>query len=170
MNSFFLLYLYRKIGDIMNNGICPMCSAPLPEGVQVCPRCGFQVQQQPTKYQLGVQPQNGQPPITPKQNGQVVQQPVQQAQQIPQQQVQQVPPQYQQPVTGKVMRDEENPAFLVAALVMIILARFFAGLICSGIAIALCLSYKGKSPFKGILLVVAGIEFVLTVIGLVSLL
>ena len=60
------------------NNTCPMCGVNIEPGVQNCPRCGFQIQQQPTKYQL-----NSQQPV----QTQAVEQPVQQVQQPVQQQM-----------------------------------------------------------------------------------
>ena len=79
----------------MNNKACGMCGASIDANALVCPVCGFQQQQQPTKYQLG-----GQQDVQQQMQQQPVQQPMQQQpmyNQMTQQPMQQQP-MYQQPM------------------------------------------------------------------------
>ena len=166
----------------MNNNTCPMCGVNIEPGVQNCPRCGFQVNQQPTKYQLGAQPaaqpvQAAQPVAQPVQQAQAVQQPVQQAIQQPQvvqqpmaydpntgQPIQQAAQPFSQPQNNVVV--EEKPTNLYIGLGLILLGWFFAGLICGAMALSLGLSYKGKSPLKYVVMVLGGLEVLLVLISI----
>ena len=154
----------------MNNKInCPSCGASIDAGVQVCPICGSQVymQQQPMMQQPVQQPMMQQPVQQP-----MMQQPVQQPMPQP---VMYDPntgqPMQQQPMmnVGQVPAEADNKTKLYIALALVILGYFVAGIICASVALILGLGYKGKSPLKIVVLILAGLELGLMVLYIASL-
>lgn len=153
----------------MNNKInCPSCGASIDAGVQVCPICGSQVyMQQPMMQQPVQQPMMQQPMQQP-----MMQQPVQQPMPQP---VMYDPntgqPMQQQPMmnVGQVPAEADNKTKLYIALALVILGYFVAGIICASVALILGLGYKGKSPLKIVVLILAGLELGLMVLYIASL-
>ncbi|MBR6133220.1 MAG: zinc-ribbon domain-containing protein [Bacilli bacterium] len=153
----------------MNNKVnCPSCGASIDAGVQVCPVCGSQVYvQQPVQQPMMQQ----QPMQQPMMQQQPMQQPVMYDPNTGQPIQQGMP----QPINGAPMGQMVNPnqeepkTKLYIALGVIILGYFVAGIICAMAALSLGLSYKGKSPLKIVVLVLAGLELGLMVLYLGSL-
>ena len=142
----------------MNNKVnCPSCGASIDAGVQVCPVCGSQVYvQQPVQQPMMQQQPMQQPVMYDPNTGQPIQQGMPQ-------------PMNGAPMGQMVNPNQEEPKTkLYIALGVIILGYFIAGIICAAVALSLGLSYKGKSPLKIVVLVLAGLELGLMVLYLGS--
>ena len=135
----------------MNNKInCPSCGASIDAGTPVCPVCGSQVYVQQPMQQPIQQP--------------MMQQPMQQPMPQPVMYDPNTGQPIQQPMNGVVNMGqagavpEEPKTKLYIAIALLVVGYFIAGLICAGAALSLGLSYKGKSPLKIVVLVLAGVE------------